>query len=114
MAFLTARWKLIFLVGAVAGLAIFVSEPDYNTLQMSSDAQDFNRVLGDNDTRALIANVCDMIFALSYGVLGVVAFNKLASGMVALNIGESSQTSSALPRGSPAAFRWVVSLAKRV
>jgi hypothetical protein len=84
MAFLTARWKLIFLVGAVAGLAIFVSEPDYNTLQMSSDAQDFNRVLGDNDTRALIANVCDMIFALSYGVLGVVAFNKLASGMVAL------------------------------
>ena len=81
---LTSQWKLIFFIGAVAGLAIFVFEPDYNTLQMSSDAKDFNSVLGDNDTRALIANVCDMIFALSYGVLGVVAFNKLASGRTAL------------------------------
>ena len=81
---LTSQWKLIFFIGADAGPAIFVFEPDYNTLQMSSDAKDFNSVLGDNDTRALIANVCDMIFALSYGVLGVVAFNKLASGRTAL------------------------------
>ena len=81
---LASRWKLIFVVGAVAGLAIFVFEPDYNTLQMSSDAEDFRSVLGGDDTRALIANICDMIFALAYGVLGVVAFNRLTSGKVAL------------------------------
>ena len=58
--------------------------PDYNTLQMSSDAKDFASTLGDDEGRALTANICDMVFALSYGVLGVVAFNKLASGRVAL------------------------------
>ncbi len=58
--------------------------PDYNTLQMSSDAKDFTSTLGDDEGRAVAANICDMIFALGYGVLGVVAFNKLASGKVAL------------------------------
>lgn len=84
MDLLASKWKLIFLVGGVAGLAIFVFLPDYNTLQMSSDAKDFASTLGDDEGRALTANICDMIFALSYGVLGVVAFNKLSSGGVAL------------------------------
>lgn len=84
MEFLASKWKLIFFVGGVAGLAIFAFMPDYNTLQMSSDAKDFTNTLGDDEGRALTANVCDMIFALSYGVLGVVAFNKLASGGIAL------------------------------
>ncbi|WP_332642303.1 hypothetical protein [Aeromicrobium sp.] len=84
MELVATRWKLIFLVGGVAGLAIFAFMPDYNTLQMSSDARDFTSTLGDDEGRALIANVCDMVFALSYGVLGVVAFNKLASGGLAL------------------------------
>ncbi len=84
MELLASKWKLIFLVGGVAGLAIFAFMPDYNTMQMSSDAKDFASTLGDDEGRALIATVCDMIFALSYGVLGVVAFNKLASGGVAV------------------------------
>lgn len=79
-----SKWKLIFLIGAVAGLAIFAFMPDYNTLQMSSDAKDFAGTLGDDEGRAIAANICDMVFALAYGVLGVVAFNKLASGRVAL------------------------------
>ena len=84
---LASKWKLIFLVGGVAGLAIFAFYPDYNTLQMSSDAKDFTSTLGDDESRALTANICDMIFALSYGVLGVVAFRKLAMpGAIALPI----------------------------
>lgn len=83
MEFLASKWKLIFLVGSVAGLAIFAFMPDYNTLQMSSDAKDFASTLGDDEGRALTANICDMIFALSYGLLGIVAFDRLASGAVA-------------------------------
>lgn len=83
MELLASKWKLIFLVGGVAGLAIFAFFPDYNTLQMSSDAKDFTSTLGDDDGRALAANICDMIFALSYGLLGIVAFDRLASGAVA-------------------------------
>jgi hypothetical protein len=87
MELLASKWKLIFLVGGVAGLAIFAFLPDYNTLQMSSDAKDFTSTLGDDEGRALTANICDMIFALSYGVLGVVAFRKLAMpGAIALPI----------------------------
>ncbi len=81
---LSSHWKLILVVGAVAGLGIFVSEPDYNTLQMSKDADDFRSVLGDQDTRALVANVFDMVFAACYGVLGVIAFHRLAIGRTAL------------------------------
>lgn len=84
MARLETYWKLIFLVGGVAGLAIFAFMPDYNTLQMSSGAKDFTSTLGDDEGRAVAANICDMVFALGYGVLGVVAFNKLATGKVAL------------------------------
>lgn len=84
MEILASKWKLILLVGGLAGLAIFISMPDYNTLQMSSDAREFARTLGDDEGRAIVANICDMIFALAYGVLGVVAFNTLASGRVAL------------------------------
>jgi len=83
---LASQWRLIFVVGAVAGLAIFVLEPDYNTLQMSSDAKDFTSTLGDNEGRALAANICDMVFALCYGVLGVVAFKKLLPAVIALPI----------------------------
>jgi hypothetical protein len=84
MELLASKWKLIFLVGGVAGLAIFAFFPDYNTLQMSSDAKDFASTLGDDEGRATAANISDMIFALSYGVLGVFAFDKLASGGVAV------------------------------
>ena len=84
MELLKTRWKLVLLVTAVAGVAIFAFYPDYNTLQMSKDAKDFTSTLGDDDGRALGANISDLIFALSYGVLGVIAFNKLATGNVAL------------------------------
>ncbi len=84
MEFLRTQWKLILLVTAVAGVAIFAFYPDYNTLQMSQDAKDFTSTLGDDEGRATAANISDLVFALSYGVLGVVAFNKLATGKVAL------------------------------
>ncbi len=83
---ITSQWKLILAIGAVAGLAIFVLEPDYNTLQMSSDAQDFTTTLGDSEGRALAASVSDMVFALSYGVLGVIAFRQLAPALAALPV----------------------------
>ena len=99
MELLASKWKLIFLVGGVAGLAIFAFMPDYNTLQMSSDAKDFTSTLGDDEGRAIAANICDMIFALSYGVLGVVAFNRLATGKVAL-IGRCSRSAPRWPTRS--------------
>lgn len=83
---LASRWKVIFVIGGVAGLSIFLFMPGYNTLQMSSDAKDFADTLGDDERRAIIANVCDMVFALSYGVLGVVAFKKLLPSAVALPV----------------------------
>ncbi|MEO6606806.1 MAG: hypothetical protein ABIN55_14480, partial [Aeromicrobium sp.] len=76
---LASQWKLILLVTAVAGVGIFASYPDYNTLQMSKDANDFASILGDDESRALAANISDMVFALCYGVLGVIAFSKLAT-----------------------------------
>ncbi len=81
---LVSQWKLILLVTAVAGIGIFIAEPDYNTLQMSKDANEFRTVLGDQDGRAIIANISDLIFAAGYGVLGVIAFRSLATGKVAL------------------------------
>lgn len=84
MELLASRWKLVLLVTAVSGTCIFAFFPDYNTLQMSSDANDFTRTLGDDEGRALAANISDLVFALSYGVLGVIAFHKLATGKVAL------------------------------
>ncbi len=81
---LSQHWKLILIVGAVAGLGIFIAEPDYNTLQMSKDADDFRSVLGDQETRAMVANIFDLVFAACYGVLGVIAFHKLATGRTAL------------------------------
>ena len=80
---LASKWKLIVVVTIVAGIALAVAEPDYTTLQMSKDANDFRSVLGDQDGRALFANICDMIFAADYGLLGVIAFRKLATGRVA-------------------------------
>lgn len=84
MEILVSRWKLVLLVTAIAGVAIFAFYPDYNTLQMSKDAKDFTSTLGDDEGRALAANISDLVFALSYGVLGVIAFNKLTTGKVAL------------------------------
>ena len=84
MSLLASRWKLVLLVTAIAGAAIFAFYPDYNTLQMSTDAKDFTSTLGDGDGRALAANISDMVFALSYGVLGVIAFNRFATGNVAV------------------------------
>ncbi len=84
MELLKTQWRLVLLVTAVAGVAIFAFYPDYNTLQMSKDAKDFTSTLGDDEGRALAANISDLVFALSYGVLGVIAFNRLATGRVAL------------------------------
>lgn len=92
---LQARWKLVLLVTAVAGVCIFAFFPDYNTLQMSSDANDFTSTLGDDEGRATAANLSDLVFALSYGVLGVIAFNKLETGKIAL-VGSLLTISAAL------------------
>ncbi|MEO6606031.1 MAG: hypothetical protein ABIN55_10495 [Aeromicrobium sp.] len=81
---LASQWKLIALITAVAGAAIFAFYPDYNTLQMSNDANDFASILGDDESRARAANLSDLVFALGYGVLGVIAFRRLATGKVAL------------------------------
>jgi predicted DNA repair protein MutK len=71
---LRANWKWLLLVTVVAFFAIAAFEPDYTKLQTASDADEFRRVLGDNKGGAIGANLSDVVFALGYGLLGVLAF----------------------------------------
>ena len=52
-------------------MSISLLEPDYTKLQTAADADAFVALL-DQPGRAIGAALADMVFALSYGVLGVI------------------------------------------
>jgi hypothetical protein len=81
---LASQWKPLVIVIVAAVVAMAVAEPDYNKLQIANSADDFRAILGDHDSRALIAASCDLFLAAGYGLLGIVVFRKLATGKVAL------------------------------
>lgn len=70
----------------VSGVAIWLLEPDYLDLQTATTTDEFLGVLGGDQRRAMAAAIADMVFALAYAVLGVIAFGHVAHG-VARGIG---------------------------
>ena len=73
---LRAHWVIVLAVTVAAAIGINVFDSSYNTLQTAADATHFRRALGSH-TRALAATGCDMVFALGYGALGLVAVRVL-------------------------------------
>ena len=73
---LRAHWVIVLAVTVAAAIGISVFDSSYNTLQTAADATDFRRALGSH-ARALAATGCDMVFALGYGALGLVALRVL-------------------------------------
>ena len=70
----------------VSGAAIWLLEPNYLDLQTASTPDEFLGILGGGQRRAMAAALADMVFALGYAVLGVMAFQHVADG-VARGIG---------------------------
>ena len=71
------NWKWLLAITVVVFVSIGVLEPDYTKLQTAKDADAFRRILGDNRGGAVAANLCDFVFALGYGSLGVLAFRSV-------------------------------------
>lgn len=80
MTWVRGNWKVLLGITIVALVAIQLFEPDYNKLQRALDADAFRRILGDGKGGAIAANVSDFVFAAGYGVLGVLAAQRLGTG----------------------------------
>ncbi|MGA8851838.1 MAG: hypothetical protein WB508_08970 [Aeromicrobium sp.] len=80
------RWRPVIALAVVSGAAIWLLEPNYLDLQTSATPDEFLGVLGGGQRRAMAAAIADMVFALSYALLGVMAFGQVAYG-VARGIG---------------------------
>jgi hypothetical protein len=82
---LRTRWKLVLLVTVVALVGIQLCFWEYNKLQTAADADAFRRTLGDDTARAIGAALCDMVFAVGYGLLGLIALRAVnAKGVIAV------------------------------
>jgi hypothetical protein len=81
-----ANWKALLVLVIVSAIAIMVLEPDYSKLQGAKDADEFRSLL-DHPGRAMLATIADMIFAVGYGLLGVVGFRAHAPGTLFATIG---------------------------
>lgn len=73
--------KPVLAITILSGAAIFVAFPDYVDLQSAPSPDEFLGVLGDATPRATAAAVMDLVFSLAYGMLGVLAFAWVASGV---------------------------------
>jgi hypothetical protein len=63
-------------VTVVAAIGISLFDSSYNMLQTATDAAGFRRALGSHN-RAFAATGCDIVFAVGYGGLGLVALRAL-------------------------------------
>lgn len=81
-------WRPVLALVVVSGAAIWLLEPNYLDLQTASTPDEFLGVLGGGQRRAMAAAIADMVFALGYALLGVIAFQQVADG-VARGIGMS-------------------------
>ncbi len=85
MTFVGDNWKALLAVVVVAFFTIGVLKLDYNDLQTARDAATFREVLGDDRGRAIGATLADMVFAVGYGLLGLLVFrtlDKAARGLI--------------------------------
>lgn len=73
------RWILV--AAALGALcAIWFLGPQYAQLQLSTDAEEFRRIVGDDRGRYIAAGVADSAFSAFYGLLAVaIARQSLAS-----------------------------------
>ncbi len=90
-----SSWKPVLAVTVISGAAIAVIFPDYLSLQTATLVEDFRGALGDSDARASSAAVMDMVFALSYATLGVIAYRAVTAG-VPLLIGSLASVGAGL------------------
>lgn len=73
------RWRLLLLCTVAALAGIWLSEPDYTSLQLADDAADFVATV-DSPGRAMLAAGFDLLFALLYGTLGIIGLRTHARG----------------------------------
>jgi len=73
---LRRRWPVVLGVMIVAAVGINLLDTSYNSLQTASDAAAFHHTL-TSEARALGATGCDIVFAVSYGLLGLIALRAL-------------------------------------
>jgi hypothetical protein len=76
---LRARWQVLLVVTLVALVAIRVLEPHYVDLQLADDADAFRAAI-TAPGRAMAAAVADMVFAIGYGLLGIIGFRAHGGG----------------------------------
>ncbi len=74
-------WRPVLALVVVAGAAIWLLEPDYLELQAASTTDEFLGVLGGDRRRAMAAATADVVFALGYALLGVIAYRHVAEGV---------------------------------
>ena len=55
--------------------------PDYVPLQSSASPDEFLGFIGDDDARARAAAIADLVFAVAYPMLGIIAFAAVATGV---------------------------------
>lgn len=77
---LRPHWKLVA-VGTVVTLAgIWLSKPNYVSLQLASTPAEFAEELEGEPGRAMLAGGFDLLFAFGYGVLGLIGLRAHARG----------------------------------
>ena len=73
---LRRRWIVVLAITVAAAVGINLFEPAYNSLQTAPSAAAFQHTLTDHG-RAIAATGCDIVFALGYGALGLIALRTL-------------------------------------
>ena len=92
---LRPHWKVLLAVTVVAGIAIMVTGPNHTDLQMADDADEFRALLGEPG-RHLAAALVDVVFAVAYGLLGVVGFRAVGGASLAARLGATAIAAGAV------------------
>lgn len=75
-------WKPVLVLAVLACAALFVLMPNYVDMQSAPTPAIFRGELGDHERNALLAALADLAFAALYGLLGVIAFDAVATGLL--------------------------------
>ena len=87
-------WKPLLVATIAGAVAITVLGPHHNDLQMAADADAFRSFL-DEPGRHLGAALIDVVFAVSYGLLGMVLFRRVGGSTTLARLGTASVVAGA-------------------